>query len=218
MKETSYTNTEEQINRSVSSQPRAVPSEDPFIVGADAVLNHLVDILQLKKAFRWWLPKSFHSRAVYQFDLPHSYQLSRRHRGFVPAYLFRHLDVFHRKYEGLVDDQFLDPLDGRVRRLIVQATGPLYDTENDTTWRRTYVRNVSPKLIRLAWWPFATLPYDESEAAKGDGIKKKINAKKEIWATEHWTKLGLLWLPTCVGLLVLVSLLSLIQALSNDGR
>lgn len=178
--------------------------EDAVVEKADAVLNSIIKVLQLKKAFHWMRPKSFHPRAVYQWQAPMSYQAStgydRRSRG-----IFRHLDVFHRKYEGLNDEQFLDPLDGRVRRLVVQVTNPIYDTENDTTWRRTYIRNVSPIIIRLAWFPYAGLPYDDTTLSEAQRLKDKIVPKNAAWTSQQWTQLCLRWVPACVGLLVLVS-------------
>lgn len=182
---------------------RPSTGEDAAVERADAVLTSIVKVLQLKKAFHWMLPKSFHPRAVYQWQPPMSYQASTRSATYSRG-MFKHLDVFHRKFEGLADEKFLEPLDGRVRRLVVQTIGPIYDTENDTTWRRTYVRNVSPLIIRLAWMPYAGLPYDDTTISESESLKDKIVPKGIVWTSQQWTQVCLRWVPACVGLLVLV--------------
>jgi len=52
-----------------------------------------------------------------------------------------------------VDDRYIHPLDGHLAKLYVQATDQLYDSQGTTTWRRTYIRNVAPRNVRIATWP-----------------------------------------------------------------
>lgn len=178
--------------------------EDAVVEKADAVLTSVVKSLQLKKLFHWYRPKTFHPRAVYQWQAPMSYQAATRFGGQRKG-IFKHLDYFHREHTGPYDEQYLDPLDGRVCRLIVQSTNPVYDQENDTTWRRTYIRNVSPTIIRLAWFPYATLSYDDTSISGSPRLKDKIIPKNSVWTSQQWTQVCLRWIPACIGLMVLVS-------------
>ncbi|KAK0746920.1 hypothetical protein B0T18DRAFT_391280 [Schizothecium vesticola] len=50
-------------------------------------------------------------------------------------------------------DRYIHPLDGKLRRLIVQSTDKIFDAQGLVTWPRTYVRKVSPLGARLATWP-----------------------------------------------------------------
>ena len=64
----------------------------------------------------------------------------------------RHRDGMGRVVEKPVEDRYIHPLDGKLRRLIVQATDEVFDAQGLVTWRRTYVRKVSPLGARLATW------------------------------------------------------------------
>lgn len=75
----------------------------------------------------------------------------------------RHRDALGRETEDLLDDRFLRPGDSRLKKLTVQATDKLYNNPANTTYRRTYVRNVSPWMLQLAFW--AT----KREGTSGDG-------------------------------------------------
>ena len=118
----------------------------PYIPRADAWLNRVLQAMRVKAAFQWIHPQCFHENAWFSWSPCHSYQPPRHHfetSSESHCSRYKHLDVFHRTYEGLEDDQYLDPLNGRVRRLFVQTIRQIYDTNNDTTWRRTYIENVS---------------------------------------------------------------------------
>jgi len=45
---------------------------------------------------------------------------------------------------GGYDDRYLSPYDGKIKRLVVQATDDIYDNTENGTWRRTFIRNISP--------------------------------------------------------------------------
>lgn len=180
----------------------------PHIRQADVLLNKAIRALRLKKIFHWADPRFFHESAWFGWQSPHSYQPPRHYfdtTGDSQSARYKHLDVFHRYYIGLEDDQYLDPLNDRVRRLFVQTIDRIYDTDNDTSWRRTYVRNVSPRLLRLAWWSRAgLLMAKKGHATKQGTAWKSLQARTTSLTADQWAQLGLRWLPSCIGLLVLV--------------
>ena len=98
-----------------------------------------------------------------------------------------------RVWNGTEEDRYLDPKDGKLVRLVAQAANNVYDGPTNSTWRRTYIRNVSSLIVRVAQWPFKTVP-----------------GESEQWSRENWITVGLWWLPTCVALLVVVCLFLLI--------
>jgi hypothetical protein len=100
----------------------------------------------------------------------------------------RHRDIMQRVYEGLEDDRYLSPYDGHVAKFVVQATQEVYDGVQNATWRRTFVRNISPAFIKLANWPFASVP-----------------VKPEHWTENDWMTVCARWLPACGALLFMVS-------------
>jgi hypothetical protein len=166
--------------------------------------------MRLKAAFRWMNPNFFHAAAWYSWMPPHSYQLP----GFYYAELGseprnqtrNHRDVFRRKYAGFEDDRFIDPLDGRVARLVVQAKQNIYDQPNDTTWRRTYIENVSPYIIRLAYWPMAYLTDGDKV---NDHRPQDYNNRRDRmagWAGSNQGNAAIRWLPACIGVFIMVCL------------
>lgn len=100
----------------------------------------------------------------------------------------RYMDVFRRKTLMRIGDRCVDPTTGELNILVVQATSAVYDNRNQTTWRRTYMENISPYLVRLAYWPTGTTKKDFEKWDRGD-----------------WLHVGIRWLPACVGLLLVVS-------------
>ena len=85
------------------------------------------------------------------------------------------------------DDRYLNPDDARISGLVVQTTNDVYDGPTNSTWRRTYIRNVGSSIVRIAQWPFAQVPKDRGQ-----------------WSRDNWIVVGLLWLPTCCSLLLVV--------------
>lgn len=202
-------------------------SNNPYVHDADTLLNRAANNLHIKSALGWSNPNFFHDRAWFSWSSPHSYQLPGEFYTKSPSstggakymnMIFKHRDVFRRKYAAFFnDDRFLDPLDGRVRKLFVQAIDELYDAENDTTWRRTYIENVSPYIIRLAYWPYAHMPDPNADpkAYPGAWESQQLDSREQSralhlhmgsWKQEQWAHVGLRWLPACVGLLLLVLL------------
>lgn len=66
---------------------------------------------------------------------------------------FRHQDSLQRIYEGPFDDRYLDPVDGRVKELVVQCTDRVYRGPRNSTYKRTFIRNVATITLRVASWP-----------------------------------------------------------------
>ncbi|KAH9210147.1 hypothetical protein DL95DRAFT_308442 [Leptodontidium sp. 2 PMI_412] len=97
----------------------------------------------------------------------------------------KYLDVFRRKTRGRVEDRYVDPTDGRLGVLVIQASTSIYNSRNKTTWRRTYIENVSPYFVRLAYWPMSGNHQNPDE-----------------WGRDRWIYVGLRWLPSCIGILI----------------
>ncbi|MCJ1262456.1 hypothetical protein MMC22_002326 [Lobaria immixta] len=129
----------------------------------------------------------FHPRAKYSWATPNSYQLAGQ--SYTARDHWRHRDAMRRIWNGVEDDRYLNPDNGRVNRLVVQTTNIVYDGPTNSTWRRTYIRNASSIIVRVAQWPFTKVPRDSKQ-----------------WSRENWTFVGLWWLPTCISLLVVMSL------------
>ncbi|KIX98564.1 uncharacterized protein Z520_05865 [Fonsecaea multimorphosa CBS 102226] len=184
------------------------PNDNPYVFDADTLLNRFSNNLHIKRMFYWLDPKFFHERAWFSWTSPHSYQLPGhyyRSGNGGQINFYRHRDVFRRKHAGLNDDRYLDPLDGRVEKLFVQTVNEIYDTDNDTTWRRTYIENVSPWLIRLAYWPYSHMPNASPRFSADYGSGESSSAGVGAWKQEQWLHIGLRWLPTCIGLLLLMT-------------
>lgn len=127
----------------------------------------------------------FHPKAQHSGSFPHSYQMPGRM--YEAGNIFRHRDPMRRVWKGYEDDRYLRPSDGRAVDLIVQSTDDIYDGPTNSTWRRTYVRNISALIIRVAYWPMRNVPSDVGK-----------------WTRRDWTTVGLWWLPTCIALLLVV--------------
>lgn len=93
-----------------------------------------------------------------------------------------------RVWKGTEDDRYLSPWDGHLAKLVVQATQDIYDGAQNTTWRRTFIRNASPVYLQLANFPFNSVPVDP-----------------EQWTGNDWAIVAIRWVPTCLGLLCVVS-------------
>jgi hypothetical protein len=98
--------------------------------------------------------------------------------------LLKHMDVFRRKTRTKLEDQYIDPVDGQLEPLVVQPTSQIYNQRNKTTWRRTYIRNVSSYTVRLAYWP-TSHTFDKTK-----------------W--QDWVYRGLCWLLSSICLLIVV--------------
>jgi len=78
---------------------------------------------------------------------------------------FRHQDSLQRIYEGRFDDRYLDPVDGRVKELVVQCTDRVYCGPRNSTYKRTFIRNVAPLTLRIASWPIDHLDDELTDKA-----------------------------------------------------
>ncbi|KAH6666428.1 hypothetical protein B0J14DRAFT_202658 [Halenospora varia] len=104
---------------------------------------------------------------------------------FRPGPQERHRDVMQRVWYGPDEDRYLSPWDGHLAKLVVQCTQDIYERlPKNSTYRHTFVRNVSPIYLLAANWPFEGV---STEAAK--------------WDEHEWTMVCLKWLPACTWLL-----------------
>ncbi|KAF2710697.1 hypothetical protein K504DRAFT_376071 [Pleomassaria siparia CBS 279.74] len=71
----------------------------------------------------------------------------------------RHIDWFEREWTGDDDDRYISAWDGKISKLVVQAVDDIYDDTTNSTWRRTFIRNVSPLYLRIAEWPLNHIDY-----------------------------------------------------------
>ena len=125
-----------------------------------------------------------HPRNTWRSEHPHFHLLPELE--YDTTETRRHHDALGREWTGTPDDRYLSPFDGRPKQLIVQTTDSLYDVPGNTTYRRTFIRNVSPFMMRLADW------------AIGDKDLEDITR-------DDLPMLVLRWIPACFGLIVMVS-------------
>ena len=102
--------------------------------------------------------------------------------------IHRHRDTMQREYRGLKEDRYLSPYNGYLVKLVVQAGQEVYDGAPNSTWRWTFVRDISPYFIRIANYPLNGMPVD-----------------KETWTGEDWAIVTVKWFFACVELLPTVS-------------
>ncbi|USP80802.1 hypothetical protein yc1106_08076 [Curvularia clavata] len=96
---------------------------------------------------------------------------------------YRHRDCLDREWEGDYDDRYISSWDGKVSKLVVQAVDDIYEHNTGSTYRRTFIRNVSPVYMRIANWPFAHLDYTSNRQP----------------SSQDYMMLGLKWfLASCV--------------------
>ena len=89
-------------------------------------------------------PTSFRWKFVNFFRMPGWVYVDQRVR--------RHRDFAGRISNKPLSDRYLHSGDGSLRNLIVQCTDDIFEGPANSTWRRTYVRNVSPFKSRVATW------------------------------------------------------------------
>ncbi|KAF2687741.1 hypothetical protein K458DRAFT_169482 [Lentithecium fluviatile CBS 122367] len=64
--------------------------------------------------------------------------------------------------EGVLDDRYISPYNGRTEELVVQTVDTIYNnSSSEGTWNRTFIRDISPWHLRLANWPESHIPYIE---------------------------------------------------------
>ena len=100
---------------------------------------------------------------------------------------YHHLDFLSRPFAGIRDDRYISPWDTHVSKLVVQCSQDVYDAMPEGTWRRTFVRNNCPLLVRIACWATNSLPEDRQATGEDWGI---AIAK---------------WIPASIALIIIVS-------------
>lgn len=88
----------------------------------------------------------------------------------------------------MLEDYYLSPSDCHLAKLMVQSSQEVYEANPNSTWRRTFVRDASPLLLRVANWVLESIPNDDRPMT-GEEIMKVV-AK---------------WIPSNIALLFLVS-------------
>ena len=129
---------------------------------------------------------ALHPRTQLRAKWPNAYQLPGITRQGDDQH---HRDLMQRSKYFPSDDYYLSPYDGHLAKLFVQSTQAIYDANPNSTWRRTFIRNQSPLILRVADWVLRSLPTDDSKV-KGEDL----------------AMMGLKWIPSCVAILLLVSL------------
>lgn len=59
------------------------------------------------------------------------------------------------------EDYYLSPFDTHMAKLVVQCAQEVYDAQPNSTWRRTFIRNMSPFMLRVANWVLDTVPLED---------------------------------------------------------
>ncbi|KAJ5523775.1 hypothetical protein N7494_010425 [Penicillium frequentans] len=127
-----------------------------------------------KTTLRGYSGNFFSKTAKYQVvAYPHSYK-GPGDTSFDKSSKYRHKDHFQRIYKGSLDERFLDPVTGKVKELIVQCVDNVYNGPQNSTYKRTFIRNVSPLTLRLANWPMSR--FDEEEERK-ETEEKEVKPK-----------------------------------------
>jgi hypothetical protein len=130
-------------------------------------------------------------------------------------------------------DQYLKPRDGRLALLKVQGTDGSHHPHDHVTWKRGIIIDQTPPILKLVNWCTKSVPglYSQSanpqhiqgqvshSAAQGQGDDSNSGNVRRGFLTREWRKkyfsrdrqtLYLKWIPTCLGLLILVILSSII--------
>ncbi len=108
----------------------------------------------------WWSAFMMPNWTWRWFDAPHLFfkpKLEYRRRGDIAV-----VDGFGRKkIYSKPFDCYLDPVTGKIKTLYVQATESICirsGVDPNCTWKRTFIRNTSPILLRIANIPFRFVP------------------------------------------------------------
>jgi hypothetical protein len=124
--------------------------------------------------FRWFVKPHWVSRSGFAYEDNKTY---------------RHRDFMARVTAAYKDDRYISPNDGKIKTLVVQTVDDILSQPGNSTWKRTYIRNVSPLVYRLATWPVSHIDMRVSKPTTG----------------EDWGWLVAKWIPVSVALMVLVS-------------
>lgn len=129
----------------------------------------------------WW-SHFFHPKKI-PSSIPWRILASYQEAGYeyLDPECHRHQDSMSEVYRGTAEDRCLSTEDAKLIRLVVQATHDVYNGDENSTWRRTYMRDVGPRILRVANWPMSGL----------DSLPEGTRALA-------WAFLALKWLPACV--------------------
>jgi hypothetical protein len=115
-------------------------------------------------------------------------------------------------------DRYLKPRDGRLALLKVQGTTDSHHPQDNVTWERSIFKDKTPIMTKLVLWCVKSVP----ELAQGGQLAKQ-QGRADVSTSDNGTRkfltrewremyLGrdrqimyLKWIPTCLGLLFLVS-------------
>jgi hypothetical protein len=110
-----------------------------------------------------------------------------------------HRDVMGREYTGQRDYRYISPNDGKIKTLVVHCIDDILRGPGNGTWKRTYIRNVTPVFYRVAMWPLNHLDLREGTLQR----------------PEDWALVIVKWIPTCILLTIGVSLQRIMLAMFN---
>ncbi|KAF2471129.1 uncharacterized protein BDR25DRAFT_223590 [Lindgomyces ingoldianus] len=102
----------------------------------------------------------FDPYSVFKLQSPRFYR--KPGYGYEKLATHRHLDCFEREWVGDYDDRYISAYDGKISKLVVQSVDDIYDGAPNSTWRRTFIRNIAPFYLRLANWPLNHVDYDRN--------------------------------------------------------
>ncbi|KAF2274249.1 uncharacterized protein EI97DRAFT_460373 [Westerdykella ornata] len=143
----------------------------------------------------------FDAHSSLKWGFPHFYR--KPGYGYEKLGQYRNRDVLDRIWTGDYDDRYISSYDGKVSKLVVQAVDDIYDNTTNSTWRRTFVRNVSPFYLRLANWPVSHVDY-----ARNGGP-----------TSEDWPMIYVKWFFACIAIsFVIGTPVSGEASMRNEGK
>lgn len=138
-------------------------------------------LLGQSTAFRFWKHPHFYKPADYVYT---------------SVEMFKNKDSMLRSSEGSFDDRYISPYKGNPKELIVQAVDNIYDhSDSKGTWKRTFIRDISPWHLRLANWP-------ESHILYADRTRGKLTGKQTLLKVARY-------IPTAIALITVVCISNL---------
>jgi hypothetical protein len=142
-------------------------------------------------------------------------------KGYEKIATHRNIDWFDREWVGDYDDRYISSFDGKVSKLVVQAVDDIYDNTTNSTWRRTFIRNVAPLHLRLADWPLNHVDYTRNGKPAREGIvfipfRRKLILMKSL----DWPLICGKWFITCIAITFVVcqAFILLWSHIYNDDR
>ncbi|KAF4539923.1 3-hydroxyisobutyrate dehydrogenase [Lasiodiplodia theobromae] len=165
--------------------PPMQPKSENMLKHPDTEVSVVVTTSQLHTSRPKGFINALNPRSRFRWKEPHFYQEPAWK--YDQAYSYRHRDGMTRVWQGAEDDRYISPYDGHIAKLVVQCTDEIYENPGNSTYRRTYIRNVSTKMLRLANWPTSHFDFEKGEYREfGTG-----------WLVAKW-------IPTCLALTVMI--------------